>query len=99
MVETVTTTDLYESTYYLLTGCELEGIEGMRVNGKITCRLSFRSPKIPQLQMDYFQGGAEVNLLQFRRAYGQINALVRSAKKKAKAQLSRRSARPEGGPT
>ena len=68
MVETVTTTDLYASTYYLLTGCEIEAIEGVRVNGKITCRLSFRSPRIPQLQMDYFQGGAEVNLLQFRRA-------------------------------
>jgi len=48
--------------------------------------------------MEYFQGRAEVNLLQFRRAYGQVNALVRSAKKKAKAQLSRKSARPEGGP-
>ena len=98
MVETVITTDLYESTYYLLAGCELESIEGLRINGKITCRFSFRSPRIPQLQMEYFHGGAEVNLLQFRRAYGQINALVRSAKKKAKAELTRSPIRQEGGP-
>ena len=97
MVDIITTTDLYESTYYLLTGCELEAIEGVRVNGKITCRLSFRSPKIPHLQMEYFQGRAAVNLFQFRRAYGQVNALVRSAKKKAKAQLSRRPLPQEGG--
>lgn len=97
-MHTVTTTDLYESTFFLLTGCELEAIEGVRVNGKITCRLSFRGPEIFRLQMQFFQGTAAVNLLEFRRAYGQVNALVRSAKKKAKAQLSRRSARPEGGP-
>lgn len=97
MVDTVTTTDLYESTYYLLTGCELEAIDGVRVNGKITCRLSFRGPEILRLQMEYFQGRAAVNLLQFRRAYGQVNALVRSAKKKAKAQLSRRTLPQEGG--
>ena len=39
MSESVSTTDLYESTFYLMGGCELTGIEAQRVDGSITCRL------------------------------------------------------------
>lgn len=86
MGQTVSTTDLYESTFYLLGGCELLGIEAERIDGGITCRLTFRGEKLPSLQSEYFAGHAKVALFPFRRAFGQVNALVYSAKKKAKGQ-------------
>jgi len=95
--ETVSTTDLYESTFYLLGGCELLGIEAQRMDGGITCRLTFRGEKLAALQSEYFAGRAQVALLPFRRAYGQVNALVYSAKKKAKGQLHQRDSLEQGG--
>jgi hypothetical protein len=85
--ERVSTTDLYESTYYLMGGCELEGIEAERLNGTISCRLTFQGERLMELQREYFGGRATVVLLHFRRAFGQINALVGRAKKKAKSRL------------
>ncbi len=94
MSESISTTDLYESTYYLMGGCELVGIEAQRVDGAITCRLTFRGEKLPALQSEYFAGHARVALFSFRRAYGQVNALVYSAKKKARNQLRQREGDP-----
>jgi len=94
--ETVSTTDLYESTFYLMGGCELTGIEAERVDGGITCRLSFRGARLAELQSEYFAGHARVALFPFRRAFGQVNALVYSAKKKARSQLRQQQA-AEGG--
>ena len=51
VTETVSTTDLYESTFYLMGGCELTGIEAERVDGSITCRLTFRGEKWPVLSI------------------------------------------------
>ncbi len=90
MSESVSTTDLYESTYYLLGGCELVSIEATRLDGGITCRLTFRGGKLEELQADYFAGRARVALFPFRRAFGQVNALVYSARKRAKGQLRQR---------
>jgi hypothetical protein len=96
MSQSVTTTDLYESTFYLMGGCELTGIEAQRVDGSITCRLTFRGEKLAELQSEYFAGRARVALFPFRRAFGQVNALVYSAKKKAKGQM-RQQMEAEGG--
>jgi hypothetical protein len=87
MSESISTTDLYEGTFYLMGGCELVGIEARRVDGSITCHLTFRGGRLPALQSEYFAGRARVALFPFRRAFGQVNALVYSAKKKAKGQL------------
>ena len=87
MSESVSTTDLYESTFYLMGGCELVTIEAERVDGTVTCRLTFRGEKLASLQSEYFAGKARVALFSFRRAFGQVNALVYSAKKRAKGQL------------
>jgi len=76
-----TTTDLYEATYYYLNACELIEIAGTKVNGKITCELTFSKPAISELQLTYLRGNATVNILHFRRAYGQIAAWVAKAKK------------------
>ena len=95
MGESISTTDLYEATFYLLGGCELLGIEATRVNGGIACRLSFSGAQLSELQAEYFAGRAKVSVFPFRRMFGQVNALVYSAKKKAKSQLRQASA--EGG--
>jgi hypothetical protein len=95
MSETVSTTDLYESTFYLMGGCELLTIEAERVDGTITCRLTFRGEKLASLQSEYFAGNARVALFPFRRAFGQVNALVYSAKKRAKGQLKQTAADQE----
>ena len=87
MGEQVSTTDLYESTFYLLGGCELVSIKTQRVDGSITCSLTFKGEILGQLQLEYFAGKAKVSLFAFRRAFGQVNAMVYSAKKKAKGQL------------
>ena len=99
MSETVTTTDLYESTFYMLGGCQLVAIEAEKVDGAITCRLSFQGDKLPELQSEYFAGKAKVALFPFRRAFGQVNALVYSAKKRAKNQLRQQEQVAEGGST
>ena len=96
MNETVSTTDLYESTFYLLGGCQLTAIEAQRVDGAITCRLTFCGEQLAQLQSEYFAGRAKVALFPFRRAFGQVNALVYSAKKKAKSQLRQQDGLREG---
>ncbi len=83
----VTTCDLYEGSYYLLNGCELEAIEGLKVNGSVTCRLTLSAVNLNTLQLTYLQGQAEANLFRFRRTYGQLSALVQKAKKKFKNQL------------
>jgi hypothetical protein len=88
----VTTTDLYEATYYFLSGCELTEIAGTKVNGKVTCELTFSKPNISELQLNYLQGKASVNVFQFRRAYGQIHSWVLKAKKDFTGKPS-----PQGG--
>ncbi len=92
----VSTTDLYESCYYLLNSCTLEAIEGVPVNGDITCKLFFNGERIPDLQADYFRGTARVNLFDFRRTYNQINSHVQQAKKKLKAELRAQGQKLEG---
>jgi len=96
----ISTCDLYEGSYYLLGGCELEAIEGVKVNGAITCRLAFSGENLNTLQLTYLQGQASANLFQFRRTYSQLSALLQKAKKKFKNQLKQEAqAEPlqEGG--
>jgi hypothetical protein len=83
----VTTFDLYEGAYYLLNGCELEAIEGLKLNGELTCRMSFSGVKLNSLQLTYLQGEAAANLFVFRRTYSQLASLVGKAKRKLKSEL------------
>jgi hypothetical protein len=78
----VTTCDLYEGAWYLTKGCELVSSAGRKVNGKVACELTFAKPGIIELQLAYFKGGAEVNLLSFRRLFGQLHAWVHREKKR-----------------
>ena len=100
IMDAVKTCDLYEGSYYLLNGCELEAIEGLKVNGSVTCRLTVTGANLAHLQYEYLQGKAAANLFQFRRAYSQLSFLVQKAKKKFKNQLkqeSQQSSSQQGG--
>ena len=81
-METVTTADFYEASYYILNECSIETIQCTKVNGRVSCHFTFLGGNLGPLQVAYFRGNAEVNLLQFRRAYGQINSYAYEAKKK-----------------
>lgn len=94
-MDNITTSDFYEATYYLLNNCTVQSIQCLPVNGKVGCALTFEGEKLPSLQIDYFQGRAEVNLLQFRRAYGQVNSYAYEAKKKWRQEQRRKE--DEGG--
>ena len=82
----VTTTDLYEASYYLLNGCNINCIACLPVNGKDLSQFTFIGEQLPELQLKYFQGEAEVNLIKFRRTYAQVNAFSYDARKKWRQQ-------------
>ena len=84
MVETIIVTDLYEGAYYWLNKTEITSITCEKVNGKVTCKLTFSGPRIAELQYNFFKNNCLVNLYDFRRAYTQLNSYVFDAKRKYK---------------
>jgi hypothetical protein len=80
-MERAQVTDLYQASYLLLAGCELEGIECIPTGTSLSCRMSFSGPGLEQLIQRWWDKDAEVNLWSFRAAYGQINGYVHQAKK------------------
>ncbi len=75
------TTDLYLASYLLMNGCRLVGVECVPAGGAVSCGLAFTGSNVRELQDTYFGQKAEVNLLQFRSAYNQVNGYVHQAKK------------------
>ena len=84
----VSTNDFYETAYYLLNGCEVVDIEGVKVGSRIMCRCILTGENISELQIAYLNGRAEANILSLRRMVGQVSAWVHTAKKKYKNQLN-----------
>jgi hypothetical protein len=80
-MDTVQVTDLYQASYYLLSGCELVGIECIPTGGAVSCRLNFRGPDLANLAQRWWDKEAQVMLWDFRSAYSQINSYVHQAKK------------------
>jgi len=81
-MESIGTSDYYEAAWYLLSGCRIRTIVCTEVNGKVMSRFTFTGANLGPLQVAYFQGEARVNLLEFRRVYGQIKTWTHEAKKK-----------------
>ncbi|MCD6122957.1 MAG: hypothetical protein J7K04_14060 [Spirochaetales bacterium] len=96
-MESITTSDFYEAAYYLLNHYSINTIQCLLVNGKVTCQFIFEGENPGPVQLSYFQGKAEVNLLQFRRAYGQVNSYAYEAKKKWKQQQRQEICPPKKG--
>jgi len=92
----VSTNDFYETAYYLLNGCEVVDIAGVKVNGKIICNCIITGDNISELQLAYLNGKAEANILSLRRMVGQVSAWVHTAKKKIKNQLIQQPPEPGG---
>ena len=74
-------TDLYQASYLLLKGCELESVACIPVGEKLACRLTFSGEDLTCLSHQFYERQAEVNLYAFRQAYNQINSLVHQAKR------------------
>jgi hypothetical protein len=97
MSEQIITADVYESCFYLLAGCTLDAVEGIPVNGKISCRLTFTGPEILKKQAEYFSGKALVNLFEFRRTYAQVLSWIAEAKRKTNRELALKGSVSAGG--
>ena len=80
-METAQITDLYQASYFLLSGCELVGIECIPTGGAVSCVLSFRGAEVEELTRSWWERRATVNLWAFRSAYSQVNGYVHQAKK------------------
>jgi hypothetical protein len=87
-MKTVVTNDIYEAAYFLLSGCELVDIKGIRIKGKLNCNLVFTGENITQLQLTYLNGEAEANILKLRRMLGQVHAWVMKSRKKLNKELT-----------
>ena len=92
MQDQIITGDIYESCYYLLSGLSLDAVEGIPVNGRINCRLTFSGADILQKQAEYFSGKAIVNLFEFRRAYARLCGWIAEAKRKTNRELALKAA-------
>ena len=80
-METAEITDLYQASYLLLNGCNLESVECIPLAGNLGCKLCFTGPNLDTLSQAWFEKKAVVNLWAFRTAYNQVNSLVHQAKK------------------
>lgn len=80
-METVDVTDLYQASYFLLSGCELSGLECRQTETALRCTLHFRGQHVAALEEKWFAKKAMANLWAFRLAYSQVNSYVREAKR------------------
>ena len=71
----VETTDLFRGAYYLCMGADLEHI-GFRRNGKQMAVFLFAGPELHEHDLDYRNGKALVNPLQFREALNHLRDLL-----------------------
>ena len=48
-------TDLYQASYLLLNGCNLEGVECIPLSGSLGCKLCFTGPNLDILSQAWFE--------------------------------------------
>jgi hypothetical protein len=72
----IATRDMYEAAYYLILGCEVERIEVTRENKKEICTFCMTGPGLTEAQVEYLNGSATVNLMDFRRCYLRLHSLI-----------------------
>ena len=87
-METAEVSDLYQATFYLLSGCEVLGVECIPGGKGTICKIAVRGPSLDRLESAWFDKSAVVNLWSFRTAYTEVNAHVQQAKRSF--ELSRR---------
>jgi hypothetical protein len=87
-METMEVSDLYQASYYLLSGCQIMGIECIPAGTGTSCRIVIRGRDLERLEQAWFEKSAVVNLWAFRTAYTEINSHIQNAKRSF--QLTRR---------
>lgn len=91
-MEPIRTSDFYEAAYYLSEGFPPESIACRRLNKELLCDFYYSDPGLEEFQINFFLGKAQVNLLSFRRSYGelasQVSKIKREYKKKSGAAFS-----------
>ncbi len=80
-METVEVTDLYQASWYLLSGCEILGVECIKAGNGTSCRILVQGQNLAELANAWFEREAVVNLWTFRNAYSEINSHVQQAKR------------------
>jgi hypothetical protein len=83
-VEKVTTTDFYESAYYLTCGARIEEIEIYYELKEEKIRMTLSGSNLSDAQRIYFSGNAYVHLLTFRRSYQHLRSAILQAKNSSK---------------
>ena len=71
----VETTDIFRGAFYLCMGAELEAI-GFRSTGSHLATFLFIGPDLKKHDLDYRNGRAKVNPLQFREALNHLRDLL-----------------------
>lgn len=84
--KTITTSDIYEASYYFLNGANISRLavveELQKQIFKIT--LTGEMDNLAKLEQEYFQGLVTVNLFDFRRCYNRIINIISNAKRDVK---------------
>lgn len=80
-METVEVTDLYQASWYLVSGCEILGVQCIPAGSGTSCRIQVRGANLAELSDTWFEREAVVNLWTFRNAYSEINSHVQQAKR------------------
>ena len=91
----VEVTDLYLASYYVLKGCTVAKVSCIPTGKGYRCSILIKGSwdVVSEVQAEYFQGRAMVNLLAFRDAYNQVNGFIRQAKKSYREDTCEREAR------
>lgn len=81
--EQVEVMDLYLAAYCLVRGCRIEEVKCIRTERKATCSLMIGGEgRVLRTAMEeFFTSTAQVNLLEFRHAYNQVNGAMHQAKR------------------
>lgn len=83
-MESIRTSDLYEAAYYLSEGYPPESIACRKLNKELVCDFFYSDVGLEELQINFFSGGAQVNLLGFRRSYGELASQLSRVKREYK---------------
>lgn len=84
-MQTLITSDFYEAGFYICLGFTVQSVELIKEARKPAAKFTFTGEGLIQAQIEYFNGQAAVNLLEFRRAYIHLNALLGTVKKEQRS--------------
>jgi len=91
-IDQVEVMDLYLASYYVLRGCELAEVKCIPTAKTVSCSIVLKGgfELVHEVQGEYFEKRANVNLWDFRSAYNQVNSSVHQAKKSYERAQKRR---------